>query len=89
MGIYFILLGIVSLITFLLYGLDKGFAKRSSRRIPEKVLILLAFFGGAFGAGIGMLVFHHKTRKPKFFILVPIAVVLWLFLTFLAIRFLP
>lgn len=71
------LLGI-NLIVFLLYGIDKAKAKRGQWRIPERTLILLAFFGGAAGAWIGMLLFRHKTQHAKFRILVPIALLLWL-----------
>ena len=42
------------------------------------MLIGIAFVGGAFGAFAGMTVFHHKTRKMKFRILVPIAIIIWL-----------
>ena len=71
------LLGI-NLIAFFLYGIDKAKAKRGHWRIPERTLILLAFFGGAAGAWIGMLLFRHKTQHAKFRILVPIALLLWL-----------
>jgi len=64
-----------NLIAFALYGIDKSFAIRNKRRIPEKTLIASAVFG-APGALLGMLTFHHKTRKPKFFLTVPGLVVL-------------
>jgi dienelactone hydrolase len=37
---------------------------------------LLAFAGGGLGALLGMFAFHHKTRKTRFRVLVPIALVL-------------
>lgn len=67
----------VSLLALLLYGVDKGRAVRHRWRIPESVLISSAFFGGAAGALAGMLLFHHKTKKWKFRILVPLALLLW------------
>lgn len=63
-----------NLITFLLMGIDKWKAKHERRRISEKTLLLSCFAMGAIGGGIGMLAFHHKTRKLKFQILVPAAV---------------
>ena len=80
--IFLLYSGIVSLITFVIYGTDKARAqerdpKKKKMRIPEKVLIELAYAGGAPGAALGMFVFHHKIRKPKFRINVPIAVLLW------------
>ena len=55
-----------SFIAFWLYGLDKLLAKLHARRIPERVLLLAAAAGGAPGALLGMLVFHHKIRKARF-----------------------
>lgn len=56
-----------------LFGEDKLRAMKNRRRISEKVLILCAFFMGALGAFVGMYTFHHKTRKLKFKILIPVA----------------
>lgn len=66
----------VNAIAFLLYGMDKSKAVHHKWRIPEKVLILSAAMGGGAGALIGMLVFHHKTRKPLFFLGVPVILIL-------------
>ena len=63
---YFVL---INLISFVLYGSDKQKAKKQVWRIPEKALFLTAFLGGAFGALLGMQVFHHKTKKIYFWIL--------------------
>ena len=57
---------IVNIIAFVLYGLDKYFAVRGKFRVPESRLIFIAFIGGAFGALLGMKLFHHKTLKAKF-----------------------
>ena len=62
-----------NLFTFLQMGMDKRKAVREKQRISEKTLLLSAFFMGAVGSGAGMLVFHHKTKKWKFRILVPLA----------------
>lgn len=68
----------MSVIAFLLYGLDKYKAIHHRWRIPEQTLILAAFAGGAPGALLGMRIFHHKTRKWKFRILVPLATIVWM-----------
>ena len=52
------------------FGIDKLKSKRGGSRIPERELLLLAFFG-PFGAYAGMLLFKHKIRKAKF-LLVPV-----------------
>jgi uncharacterized membrane protein YsdA (DUF1294 family) len=62
-GIYMLLL---SLADFLLMGLDKGLARREGRRIPERVLLGLALFGGSLGGVLGMKLFRHKTRHWYF-----------------------
>ena len=53
-------------------GADKQKARRNAWRIPEKTLILSAVIGGSVGAILGMRFFHHKTRKAKFAIGVPV-----------------
>ncbi len=63
-------------IVFLIYGLDKFFARRGMRRISERTLLTLAFLMGAVGAVLGMYVFRHKTRKKKFRILIPVYLIL-------------
>jgi len=65
-----------NLFVFLLYGLDKWKAMHDRWRIREAVLIGLAWLLGGVGAVCSMAVFRHKTRKMKFRILVPLAV-LW------------
>ena len=72
--VYWLIL--VNLAAFILYGMDKSYAKKGSRRIPEKTLLLWAFLGGSIGAFLGMKVFHHKTLKPKFAVTVPLLMVL-------------
>ena len=61
-------LGIINLITFILYGIDKKRAIRKEVRISESTLISLGFIGGCLGALVGMFMFHHKTRKIWFYI---------------------
>lgn len=65
----------MNLIAFIMFGVDKFKASHDLWRIPESTLILFAFLGGAIGALAGMKVFHHKTRKIKFRILIPAALV--------------
>ena len=62
---------VINLFVFGLYGDDKRRAKSGQWRIPERVLLFAALFG-APGALLGMLFFHHKTRKPKFSVGLPI-----------------
>jgi uncharacterized membrane protein YsdA (DUF1294 family) len=61
---------IVNGISLAIFGIDKLQSKKGGWRVPESRLLLIAFFG-PFGAYIGMMLFRHKTRKLKFF-LVPV-----------------
>ena len=74
---------VINIFTFLLYGADKYKARRGEWRIKEAVLLGLAALGGSPAAWIAMYFFHHKTKKPKFYIGVPvflmIHVLLWFF----------
>lgn len=70
----------INLLTLLLYGIDKRKAQKKRWRIPEKTLLLTAFFGGSVGALIGMLGFRHKTKHAKFKICIPLFFLLHLIL---------
>ena len=73
---------IMSLIAFLFYATDKRKARDGAWRIPESVLLLLGFFGGAFGALLAMKVFRHKTKHIYFWIVNLFALAFQLFLLF-------
>ena len=67
MILYFgIFLAIMSVIAFILYGIDKRKAKKGAWRISEKALLFVSFFGGAAGGLLGMSVFRHKTKHWYF-----------------------
>ena len=57
---------ILNLLVFLIYGIDKRKAIKGKRRIPESTLLFLGLLGGGIGGIVGMLVWHHKTRKIYF-----------------------
>ena len=69
-------LGVVNLVAFVLYGLDKFYAKAKKWRIPEANLIGIALFYGAPGAYLGMKLFRHKTKHLKFTFTVPLLLIL-------------
>lgn len=71
---YFVIVCVfMSLITLAVYGADKRNAQwQGSAGLVKGCFIAIAACFGGVGAFIGMRVFHHKTRKPKFRILVPI-----------------
>lgn len=67
--------GVWNLITFFLMGTDKLIAKLDGWRISEATLLGTAFCMGAVGSLLGSKVFHHKTRKKKFRIGLPVALI--------------
>jgi len=62
---FVLLFAVLNLIAFAMYGIDKYKAVKDKWRTPEKTLIGIAVIA-PWGAAVGMNVFHHKTRKPKF-----------------------
>jgi len=76
--IYYLL--IINIITFIIYEIDKYKSIKHKYRISEKTLIILAILGGSVGAFIGMIVFHHKTKKKKFIITIPIILLIWVYI---------
>ncbi len=78
----------VNLMAFALCGWDKLAAKRGACRVPERRLLTFCVLGGSPAFLLGMALFHHKTRKPKFYVGVPLILVAQLTLLVLALRFL-
>ena len=76
----------LNLITFITYGIDKRKAKKSRWRISESSLLLLALCGGSVGAWLGLKVWRHKTQHKKFYVGIPVIMVVQATLFFLIIR---
>lgn len=57
---------LLSLLSFLIYALDKSAARAGRQRIPENTLHLLALSGGWPGALIAQQVLRHKSSKLAF-----------------------
>ena len=57
----------MSIAAFLAMKRDKESAKiPGERRIPERTLLLLSFFGGAAGSLLAMKNYRHKTLHNRF-----------------------
>ena len=72
-GIYLL---IVNLIAFIVWCMDKYFAKAGKRRISEKMLFVWALIGGSIGSLTAMNTVRHKTRHWYFVIGIPLIFVL-------------
>lgn len=60
---YFI---VMNLYAFALMGMDKRYAKRRKRRVPEKRFFIIGAIGGAIGVWYGMMMWRHKTQHHAF-----------------------
>jgi len=67
---------LANIVLFVSMALDKGFAKKDKRRIPESTLFIMALLGGSIGGFGGMFAFRHKNRKIHFYIIYAIAFIL-------------
>ncbi len=65
----------INMITIIIYGIDKRNAVHGKWRIRVSTLLGLAAVGGSPGALLAMHLFHHKTRKKKFTIGIPLMLV--------------
>ena len=72
-AIYYFL---INLVLFVMMGNDKARAVKNRWRIPEAYLFIAALLGGAVGGLLGMHVYRHKTKKPAFYIIFSIAIVM-------------
>lgn len=86
--VYLSLMAFMSLLAFILYGKDKKKAIEGKERIKERTLLFLSCYNGAIGSMIGRTIFHHKTDKKYFSIVIYFSFILQLaticLLTYLA-----
>lgn len=66
----------INLLSFILMGWDKYSAIKGYWRISESNLLGISLLGGSIGTFLGMILFHHKTKKILFQILVPLFIIL-------------
>ena len=86
--IYLGYLLLLSLITFICYGVDKRKAKKGKWRVKEGTLLTLSFIGGAIGGFLAMKKFRHKTTKEHWYftfvnilgVILHVAVLVFLFI---------
>lgn len=81
-----IIIAIINIVTFIIYGIDKYKAKKGKWRIPENSLIGLAIIGGSIGAYLGMRVWHHKTMHLKFKYGIPLIIIIQLIAAYMFVK---
>lgn len=77
---YLILINIIGLSVVFM---DKQRAKNGYWRIKESTLLFTAAIGGSLGVLVSMKIFHHKTKKPKFYIGIPFIIILQAIMTYI------
>jgi len=61
-----ILYGVLSLLAYITYALDKSAAIQQKRRVREDALHVLSLLGGWPGALLAQKKYRHKTKKKRF-----------------------
>ena len=67
---------VMSVIAFVVCGVDKFAAQHQKRRVSEKMLFLLSLLGGSIGMYLGMFTFRHKTKHWYFVVGIPAIILL-------------
>lgn len=65
----------MSIISFITFGIDKVKSKKEKNRVKERTLLEMTILGGAVGAIIARIFFHHKTNKIYFSITIYLALI--------------
>lgn len=79
---------VMNIAAFALFAADKRRAVKKMWRIPEFTLLTAAALGGSLGALLGMHLLRHKTKRAKFYLMVPACFFLQVFLfAYLFLRF--
>ena len=84
-GLYLYLI-CINMITIAVYGIDKRNAVHGKWRIRVSTLLTLAAAGGSAGALLAMHLFHHKTKKKKFTIGIPLMLLVQIALFFFLVK---
>ena len=74
--ILLIYLGIMNLVTFIAFAIDKANARAHRSRIRIVTLLGLSFAGGSVGGLISMYLLHHKTQKDYFAVGMPLIIIM-------------
>ena len=71
---------LINIVTFIMFFLDKFYAKKGMWRISEKTLLVASLIGGSIGAIFGMKTFRHKTKKSRFSVGIPVILIMQILL---------
>lgn len=77
-----IYLGIINVVTFTTFAVDKLNAIGHRSRIRIVTLLGLAFMGGSLGGLLAMYLLHHKTKKDYFTVGIPLIMLMQVVVVF-------
>ncbi len=80
-------IALISVAAIVLTVADKIAARRGGERVPERTLLFIGWVGGAAAMLTIMLAIRHKTKKAKFMILLPTAIVIHVIAVILFIKY--
>ena len=60
---------VINVLSFMVFTLDKYKAIHHQRRISEAALFRFMLLGANIGSFLAMQLFHHKTKKAKFYVI--------------------
>lgn len=69
---------IINLLAIILTVFDKSAARKGNWRINEKTLLVVSALGGSVSMLATMYIVHHKTKKMKFMIGIPVIIIVQL-----------
>ena len=67
----------INIAAFILFTFDKYRSRVGARRVSERRLHQLSFFGGFIGSTLSMFFFRHKIKKFSFMLKHLIIITLW------------
>lgn len=67
---------LINLLAFIIYGLDKGRARKKGRRIRNCHLLGLVFLGGTIGSLWAVYFFRHKSQRDYYRVGIPLMMVM-------------
>lgn len=75
-SVFLIYLGLINIVTFIAFAIDKKNAVEHRKRIRIITLLGLAFIGGTVGGLLAMYLFRHKINKDYFTIGIPLIIIM-------------
>ena len=68
----------INIFTFFLFVIDKLYALKDRKRVPEFSLLFFSFAGGFIGSTLAIIITRHKIRKTKFMFIHSFITLMWI-----------